>query len=101
MQLLSIGLNTGTAPLALRERLAFSHETLEPALIAFRTLITDGEAGIAEGVIVSTCHRLECYAVVEDADAGREALIRFLSATRGVPATEFTAHLTTRCEQAV
>src|ERR1700738_898659 len=101
MQLLSIGLNTGSASLALRERLAFSHETLEPALAALRSGIADAEMGIAEGAILSTCHRLELYAVVEDAKLGQDTLIRFLSDVRGIPATDFTTHLTTRSEQAV
>ena len=51
-----LGLNHKTAPVALREKVAFSEERL---LIALRTLRQ--EAGVAEVVILSTCNRTEVY----------------------------------------
>ncbi|MHB8646632.1 MAG: glutamyl-tRNA reductase [Thermomicrobiales bacterium] len=99
--LLSIGLNAGSAPLALRERLAFSGETLARGLDAFRLLARDADSGLMEGMILSTCHRLECYAVARDVDAGRDALVRFLSDVHAVPAAEFIAHLVHRTDQDV
>jgi glutamyl-tRNA reductase len=51
-----LGLNHKTAPVALREKVAFSEERL---LTALRTLRQ--EAGVAEVVILSTCNRTEVY----------------------------------------
>lgn len=99
MHLIAIGLNAGSAPLALRERLAFSPETLPEGLAALRSAMAG--AGVAEGLILSTCHRLECYAVAPDAEAGRAMLARFLSAARDVPITEFMPHLVVRYDDGV
>src|SRR5260370_5889022 len=51
-----LGINHRTAPVALREKVAFSEERL---LAALRTLRQ--EAGVAEVVILSTCNRTEVY----------------------------------------
>ena len=51
-----LGINHKTAPVALREKVAFSEERL---LAALRTLRQ--EAGVAEVVILSTCNRTELY----------------------------------------
>jgi glutamyl-tRNA reductase len=99
--LLSIGLNAGSAPLALRERMTFSRETLASALAAFRSVAQGAESGQTEGIILSTCHRLECYAVARDVDAGHAALVQFLSDAHGVPVAEFMPHLVYRADQAV
>jgi glutamyl-tRNA reductase len=99
--LLSIGLDAGSAPLALRERLAFPHETLASGLEAFRSIARDTASVLTEGVILSTCHRLECYAMARDAEAGRATLIQFLSDVHNVPAAEFVPHLVCRTDQEV
>ena len=51
-----LGINHRTAPVALREKVAFSEECLLAALRALRQ-----EAGVAEVVILSTCNRTELY----------------------------------------
>jgi glutamyl-tRNA reductase len=51
-----LGINHRTAPVALREKVAFSEERL---LAALRTLRE--EVGVAEVVILSTCNRTEVY----------------------------------------
>src|SRR5271167_4912718 len=51
-----LGLNHKTAPVALREKVAFNEDRLVAAL---RTLRQEG--GIAEVVILSTCNRTEVY----------------------------------------
>jgi glutamyl-tRNA reductase len=61
MTLLAIGLNHETAPLALRERVAFAHETLA---LALRDLLAID--GVHEAVMLSTCNRTEIYAHTED-----------------------------------
>jgi glutamyl-tRNA reductase len=51
-----LGLNHKTAPVALREKLAFNEDRLLAALQALRQ-----ERGVAEVVILSTCNRTEVY----------------------------------------
>jgi glutamyl-tRNA reductase len=51
-----LGINHRTAPIALREKVAFSEERLLAALRALRQ-----ETGVAEVVILSTCNRTELY----------------------------------------
>jgi glutamyl-tRNA reductase len=51
-----LGINHKTAPVALREKVAFNEERLVAALHALRQ-----EQGIAEVVILSTCNRTEVY----------------------------------------
>lgn len=51
-----LGINHKTAPVALREKVAFSEERLLAALRALRQ-----ESGVAEVVILSTCNRTEVY----------------------------------------
>jgi glutamyl-tRNA reductase len=51
-----LGLNHKTAPVALREKVAFNEDRLAAALRTLRE-----EAGVAEAVILSTCNRTEVY----------------------------------------
>jgi glutamyl-tRNA reductase len=51
-----LGLNHKTAPVALREKVAFSEDRLAAALRTLRQ-----ENGVAEVVILSTCNRTELY----------------------------------------
>ena len=51
-----VGLNHETAPVAVREALAFPKERLPEALARVRE-----EAGLGEAVILSTCNRVEVY----------------------------------------
>jgi glutamyl-tRNA reductase len=49
-----------------------------------------------EGAILSTCNRLEIYALVECSDQGQEDLRDFLAAVSGVPRPVFDPHLLVR-----
>jgi len=60
MTLLAFGINHNTAPLAIRERVAFAPDSLERALADARSA-----AGLAEVAILSTCNRTEIYAACE------------------------------------
>ncbi len=60
MRLLTVGLNHTTAPLALREAVAFTDPQLPAGLQALREL-----PGVEESAILSTCNRTEIYAVAE------------------------------------
>lgn len=58
MKLLIVGVNHKSAPVALRERLAVTAERLPDALASLQ-----GEAGLREAAILSTCNRTEVLAV--------------------------------------
>lgn len=72
MSIIVVGVNQHTAPVAVREQLAVSPESLPGALAALRTQA-------AEGFLLSTCNRVEAYAVVEEATAGAAHLQRVLA----------------------
>jgi glutamyl-tRNA reductase len=81
MQLLAVGLNHTTAPVALRERLAFAPEQLGTAVTAARNWFADADSkGGDEAAILSTCNRTELYAASNAAnplDAGAQFLADF------------------------
>lgn len=64
MQLVAYGVNHTTAPVDIRENIAFNAETLPGALYALKAA-----PGVVEAVIVSTCNRTEIYCHLEDEDA--------------------------------
>ncbi|MDO5687602.1 MAG: glutamyl-tRNA reductase [Neisseria sp.] len=71
MSLTSVGLNHQTAPVSIREKLAFAAQVLPQAVQSLAD-----EAQINEALILSTCNRTEIYAVGE-ADAVVDWLARF------------------------
>jgi glutamyl-tRNA reductase len=92
MPILCVGLSHHTAPLALRERLHYS----SPALCATLARLGCGNDSrpnqLSELAILSTCNRLEVYAVsVEPANV--QTLIELLAETTGVQPDEFESHL--------
>jgi glutamyl-tRNA reductase len=91
--ILLIGVNHTTAPIALRERLAIGGTELTDELTRFGQSNGHGPTLLPEGVILSTCNRLEIYAVAENIHQGRGTLIQFLSQNRHVPVEEFVASL--------
>jgi glutamyl-tRNA reductase len=62
MTLWVLGLNHQTAPVNLRERVAFAGDALPEALGALRAL-----PQVSEAALLSTCNRTELYAVADDA----------------------------------
>jgi glutamyl-tRNA reductase len=73
MNIVAVGLNHRTAPVELRERLAVPEARLPEALARLKQW-----PGIDEGVILSTCNRVELYAVVKDTELGLESLSEYL-----------------------
>jgi len=78
MQLLAVGLNHHTAPVSLREQLAFAPEQLGQAVVAARSWFERiDHRGADEAAILSTCNRTELYAasqVPDPLDAGAHFL---------------------------
>ena len=73
MNIVAVGLNHRTAPVELRERLAVTEARLPEALARLKRW-----PGIDEGVILSTCNRVELYAVVKDTEFGLESLSEYM-----------------------
>jgi glutamyl-tRNA reductase len=90
MSIVLVGLNHKTAPVAVRERLAFSDEACADGL---RSLV-DGEI-VREGLIVSTCNRVEVLTATgaQHAVEGTERITRFLSEIRSIPYEIINKHL--------
>jgi len=87
VELWVIGLNHRTAPVELRERLAFPEQDVADVLR--RALAA---APLDEAVLISTCNRVELVAI-----SGRDVDIvdpvtRFLARERGVPASTIASH---------
>jgi len=61
MALIALGLNHQTAPVALRERVAFPGDAAVPALMTL-----SAQPGVREAAILSTCNRTELYCSVEN-----------------------------------
>jgi glutamyl-tRNA reductase len=89
MQLLVLSLNYRSAPLALRERLAFSDEQALGALACLRRLLPQ----VLESAIVSTCNRTEIYACVEDPASAAAALIGWLAGDSAPLRSELNPHV--------
>ncbi|MEW6325514.1 MAG: glutamyl-tRNA reductase [Nitrospirota bacterium] len=73
MNVILVGLNHETAPVEVREQLAVAEKQLGDALARLRAL-----PGITEGLILSTCNRVEVYAVAQETDDGFERVRQFL-----------------------
>jgi glutamyl-tRNA reductase len=67
MAILAYGVNYRTAPLEVRERIAFPESGLTAALHALRAEVPT----LSEAVIVSTCNRTELYATVDPGEEGQ------------------------------
>src|SRR5258708_2166115 len=85
MHIVVIGVDHTTASIELRERLACSTRQIPQVLDAVQEMIL-------ECALLSTCNRIELYAVCDDTNAGRENLLQALAETRQVAKEELEAH---------
>lgn len=86
MPLYALGLNHSTAPLRVREQVAFHMDTLATAL---RDLL--GQPKVKEAAILSTCNRTEVYFNGGDA----EPVVRWLENFHRVPAASLSPYVYT------
>ena len=89
MSIVLVGVNHKTAPVEVRELLAFSEEACAEGLRA----LVDGEV-VSEGLIVSTCNRVEVLTATtsEQIKQSRERITKFLSQSRSLPHDLFRDH---------
>ena len=86
MPLFALGLNHATAPVSVREQIAFQLDTLGTAL---RDLL--GQPQVKEAAILSTCNRTEVYFNGGDA----QAVMRWLESFHRVPKAALLPHVYT------
>ncbi len=97
MRLLLVGLSHRTAPVELREQVDFSRGDMGAAVSAFAARVRSGE-----GVIVSTCNRVEIYTETENGEQeARDEVAAFVSEFHGVPRDRLHAHLYARSDAEV
>ncbi|WP_241584574.1 glutamyl-tRNA reductase [Rosenbergiella epipactidis] len=73
MTLLALGINHKTAPVALRERVAFGPDILDNALDSLLS-----QPSVHSGVVLSTCNRTELYLSVDEQHDIQQQLIQWL-----------------------
>lgn len=88
VHILAVGLNHKTAPVEIRERLAFSASSLGPALQALVR-----REGLTEAAILSTCNRAEIYTVTMELQQGLVETCYFLSEFHEISEAVFRPHL--------
>ncbi len=82
-----VGLNHDTAPVPVRETVAFSPAHLGEAL-------QDLSRHVAQGVIISTCNRTEVYSL-SNSQSSYDGVFEFLSTHSGIPVEELRPYLYT------
>lgn len=93
MQLITLGLNHQSAPLQLRERLAFPGDALRDGLNELRASLK----GFApEQALLSTCNRTEMYLAVEHSSQARGQAMDWLAWKSGTPESELS-HMCISC----
>lgn len=88
MEIIVIGLNHKTAPIEIRERLAFPESEIEEALKRIKAL-----PAVREAMILSTCNRVEIYATSKEVEKAAQGLKEFLSQYHQFPLGGFEKNL--------
>jgi glutamyl-tRNA reductase len=87
-ELLALGISHKTAPVALRERLAFT----ESQSVEFAKQVTESEH-VHEAVVISTCNRTEVYLVVGDPVQAETDVLGMLARRAGIRPTELAQEI--------
>jgi glutamyl-tRNA reductase len=97
MSILLIGLNHKTAPVEVREQLAFTDEA---CTLGLRALV-DGDV-VREGLIVSTCNRVEILTAMGETreTEAQSRITQFLSDARSIPRERFSSHIYSHSDDA-
>ena len=97
MKIIVLGLNHKTAPLSIREKLAFDAEQVSEALKRLKSRFEESEF-----VLLSTCNRVELYCASSKKNPiSEDELIKFLSEFHNIPRNEFQDFLYIHTEENV
>ncbi|WJY67225.1 glutamyl-tRNA reductase [Corynebacterium auris] len=91
MSVLVVGMSHRSAPVALLERLSMDASVQEETSTALL-----GQPSLSEAMIISTCNRLEVYAVTNSFHTGVDDVLRVLAATSRVSEAELRSYLYVR-----
>ena len=95
--MLTLGINHHTAPVAIREKVAFDPEFLQEALHDLRQhLVGENHAGLPEATILSTCNRTEVYCAANDPNAENllhEVTFDWLAKTQKLAPSSLQPHI--------
>lgn len=96
MQLIALGLNHTTAPVEVRQRVAFGDAEI-PATIGYlrERFSSPRQGGVHEAAILSTCNRTEIYLAAENAEAARASVLSYLAECKHVQLNELEPHIYT------
>jgi glutamyl-tRNA reductase len=89
MSLLTLGLNHQSAPIAVRERVAFGPEQLAGAIADLRGRFNQP----VESAILSTCNRTEIYLSADNPETARGFVTNWLAQHQGLQTSELAPHL--------
>ena len=93
MHLIALGLNHTTAPLSIRERVAFGPDEIAPTIGKILSRLSEADSGqITEAMILSTCNRTEIYAAAKDPALAKAALQTFIADEKGLTEESFAPH---------
>lgn len=84
LEIVLLGLNHKTAPVEVRECLAFSRDDISAGLRALTQY-----RSVSEAILFSTCNRVELIMTTEDFDLAVEDAKKFLSETKRIPISDF------------
>ncbi len=94
MNIAVVGLSHKTAPVEIREKLSIQEAKLEDAIAHLRSY-----PHIEEVAIISTCNRLEIYAVVTETEKGVTEITQFLSEIGHIQLQQLRRYLFTLLHQ--
>ncbi|MGH1359796.1 MAG: glutamyl-tRNA reductase [Burkholderiaceae bacterium] len=89
MEIVTLGLNHNSAPLAVRERVAFNADQLQSAIADFKRAM---HLVAPESAILSTCNRTEIVCAAPKADAAAHEVANWLSTRQGLQTSELSRH---------
>jgi glutamyl-tRNA reductase len=87
MEIAVVGLSHKTAPVEIREKVAFAQDLLHEVARAVR-----GLDHLNEAVILSTCNRVEIFAATRQRDKGVESLINIMAEYQSIPVEDLSPH---------
>ena len=90
MQLITLGLNHQSAPLSLREKLAFPGDALRDGLQELRSSL---RRAAPEQALLSTCNRTEMYLAAENFQEAKGQALDWLAWKSGTSEADLTPHL--------
>ncbi|MFU0842243.1 MAG: Glutamyl-tRNA reductase [Burkholderia sp.] len=100
MHLLALGLNHTTAPVSVRERVAFSPEEAAATIRSLKERLAGAsDGGLREAAVLSTCNRTELFCAAEDTDLAKKSLLGYLSEVKQVPVNELEPHIYTFADE--